>query len=194
MPTVDLLISAYTDYVKNVSTPGMAISLEASIFLYETLVTVQPKSVLDTGSGFTSYVVRRWAQDAGLVSSVNIVSADDNASWLKRTRSFCTKYGVEFGAFLLWDDIKGKSVAYDLISHDLGNKSVRAEALTDLLKLCAEGGTIIFDDMHKPELNARTQAACAAAKFSYVEVQKQTLDKFGRFQALGTRLPAAQVQ
>ena len=49
----------YDKYISEVSEKGWAISFETSLIIYHLLVTNNFKKVLDLGSGFTSFLLRK---------------------------------------------------------------------------------------------------------------------------------------
>ena len=58
----------YEKFMKNttstVSSKGMALSLETAALVLLLCEIKQPKTIVDLGSGFSSYVLRKWAQGA----------------------------------------------------------------------------------------------------------------------------------
>ena len=63
----DLEIKKYYDkYVSEISTPGMAISLESSLTILSLLEYFKPKSILDLGSGFSSFLFRLYKKKCSI--------------------------------------------------------------------------------------------------------------------------------
>src|SRR6266700_671195 len=76
------LLPAYADYTANVSPAPITIALELAIFLRVVCEQLQPRAILDLGSGFSSYAFR-----ASPVASA-VYSVDDSRAWLEETRAF----------------------------------------------------------------------------------------------------------
>ena len=81
---MERLLAPYLEYVTNVSSSGWAASLEVSALLYALADELQPAVMADYGSGFSSYVLRRWAADNPAVGSV-VISLDASPEWLAVT-------------------------------------------------------------------------------------------------------------
>ena len=174
----NILHNQYDIYTHNVSTPGAAVSLQTCVFLWNLCNKLQPKTLVDTGSGFSSYVFRRWAQP----NNATVYSIDDNADWLARSKQFCEEQNVYTDNFLLFKDIViiQKQTA-DLVLHDLGNRETRKQSLGIIYDLCKRGGTIVFDDMHKSDLRKHVSDFLIDKKLQHVDHSAETLDSFGRY-------------
>ena len=83
---------AYIEYVFTVSAPEHAISLPLASFVLTVCEAVDPVSAADLGSGFSSFVLRRFASErpAGL----RVVSVDDDPDWLAKTAAFLASVSV----------------------------------------------------------------------------------------------------
>lgn len=84
--------AAYIDYVFTVSNAVHAISLPLAAFVGSMCDVGSPKAVIDLGSGFSSYVLRRYA--AKQPAHVHVTTADDDPSWLEKTRAFLELAGL----------------------------------------------------------------------------------------------------
>ncbi len=88
------ILPFYQDYVKNVSNPIMALSLELSVFLLLLCDFIKPKNILDFGSGFSSFIFRYYAAHYVNNQSTIIWSLDDSQEWLDKTSEFLIAQGM----------------------------------------------------------------------------------------------------
>ena len=170
----------YKEYTRKVSSPSAAISLELACFLYFMCDNIQPRLIVDLGSGFSSYVLRTFQQD----QNIKVYSVDDNPFWLDRTRDFLSCHHLSIDNLYLWDQLprfEGPPLS-SLIVHDLGDSHKRVQILPHLLQLISTPAHVILDDMHK--LLVRNCAMRWIRKHSlrYVNLSPYTRDDFGRFQ------------
>ncbi len=182
------LADVHARYVTQVSKPGMAISVELAAYLTLLCERLHPQSILDLGSGFSSYTLRRYAQSQ---PSVSVVSVDDDDRWLGRTEKFLQEHSLPTDRLLTWREFAaGDGHSFDLILHDLGTMDTRLGVLPAVLqRLSAEGGTIILDDMHKFDYASRAKSVVAAANLTQYSLRRFTLDRLGRFSTLAAPAP-----
>ena len=132
------LREAYVDYVKNVSTPVWSISWQLVVYLEKLVRALQPKRVLDLGSGFSSYLLRRF--------NTEVTSVDTDLGWLQKTHDFLQHKQVTTEGLYLLKDFQFIG-DYDLILHDLGRVEIdRLPLFKEIRQHC--NGVAIFDDMH----------------------------------------------
>lgn len=174
----ETLEDAYLEYTTQVSSPRAAISLQLACFLYFVCEQVAPRIVLDLGSGFSSYVLRRFQLD----HDVKIYSVDDKEVWLERTRDFLVRHQVGVENLLLWDVFSVRDVKADLILHDMGNSEKRVAMLPMLPRFAAPESHIILDDLHKPLVRRHATRWVGENSLRYVNLAPYTLDSIGRFQ------------
>ncbi|HVQ36404.1 MAG TPA: hypothetical protein VMS31_02660 [Pyrinomonadaceae bacterium] len=172
----------YRVYVENISSPVAAVSLELAVFLYFVCVKTQPKVVLDLGSGFSSYVLRRYQQ----AEAAEVYSVDDDKLWLDRTQDFLSSHQLSTSNLFLWDDLLRSDIKItaDLILHDLGNSGKRVEAFEHLTRFAAPNATLILDDVHKRNIREAATRWIREHDFRYVDLASYTRDAYGRFQWL----------
>ena len=171
---------AYGEYVAGVSNDAMAASLEASVFLHALTTVRRPRSILDLGSGFSSYTFRRAVAELG--SDAAICSVDDDREWLARTETFLTAHGVAAGHLCTWSELVASGDAgFDLIFYDLGSIATRIELLPAVLGLLAGDGLLILDDMHKIKYRIVAVPAVERAGLIRCSARGYTLDRFDRF-------------
>jgi predicted O-methyltransferase YrrM len=176
---------AWRTYVTTVSTPVMAASLELAAFILSIARILRPDRILDLGSGFTSYVVRTYAREAG---NTTVVTADDNAAWLARTRSFLDLNHLSTDEMWVWSELSASSPPpFQLVVHDLGSMPVRTATLPRVLELAAPHGLVVLDDISHPKSPEYREAApeiCRRAGRRLLFARKLTLDGFGRYAAI----------
>jgi predicted O-methyltransferase YrrM len=185
---------AYGKYVAAFSTPEMAVSLETSLFVYVLAKATRARRILDLGSGFSSYVLRLYSVDAG--SDIVVYSVDDDKGWLARTREFLSLSRLREDLLLDWQAFQQVTgVRFDLIFHDLGNMTLRAQSLPFVISLLDPRGVLVLDDMHKtgtglevgyPRLARRT---VRQAGLSILSARQYTLDRYKRYCEIALRLP-----
>ena len=108
-----LLREQHERYTNTISSKGMALSLETAALIWELCGDRSPGSIIDLGSGFSSFVVRQWAKDASYKPVV--WSVDDDKNWLQRSKEYCGAQGVATSNFAYWDDFKETTMKFDLV-------------------------------------------------------------------------------
>jgi predicted O-methyltransferase YrrM len=165
----------------------MAISFEASQFVFALAKIRKTTRVADLGSGFSSYILRQYASTAG--ENVVVYSVDDDLQWLQKTRDFLERMSVSSENVMSWEDFKEQELdPFDLIFHDLGHTDgLRIESLPHIIGLLKPSGILILDDMHKGRggliggYRAKATDLVKQAGLSLFSARKFTLDKYGRF-------------
>ncbi len=179
-----ILGPALEAYGRDVSTPDMAVSLHSATLLAALCELRRPRRVLDAGSGFSSYVLRRFSCD-----DREIWSVDDNEQWLDTTRTYLERQGIDNDRLLPWDTFaESDEREFDLIFHDLGAiRDVRTNTLPDICSRLAPGGLILLDDFHKHRYRYRARRILTRDGFEVIPLRHHTLDGFGRYAALARR-------
>jgi predicted O-methyltransferase YrrM len=167
-------------YTSKISSPEMALSFELTRFIYRLSKAYRPKKVLDLGSGFSSFVLRKYAKDN---LEVEVFSVDDDEEWLQKTKNYLTTHDLSTRNLFSLDEFiaeprRGK---FDLILLDLNFVEKRKNYLVFALQLLNEKGVLIFDDAHKVEYLREVKIATKNEAGTLFSVRKQTLDEFGRF-------------
>jgi predicted O-methyltransferase YrrM len=183
---MNLLAPAYYRYVGAVSSAEMAVSLETAGCLYAICSMLGPSSILDLGSGFSSYALRNFAATAGHRTVVHTV--DDDAAWLQRTASFLRDTGTTTDHMTTWKDFANQTKdAFQLVFHDLGRMPMRTATLQRAIGFAARTGIIVFDDVHKPSYAAEVSHCCAREGLAIIDLSSLTQDQYGRVSWLGFR-------
>jgi predicted O-methyltransferase YrrM len=145
-PQASDLVGPYRQYVREVSSPDHAASLEVSVYLDVVCRARQAKRMLDTGSGFSSYVLRRYAMEH---PGAEVVSADHSSEWLGKTRDFLATKDVSVDGLITWEAVEQQPPqAFDVIFHDVAGGDVREDGMPIVARLLRPGGCIVFDDAH----------------------------------------------
>jgi predicted O-methyltransferase YrrM len=176
--------SDYRDYVTNVSTPGMAISLETAVFLRIFCDLVNPTSILDLGSGFSSFILRSYAH---YKPGVKVVSVDDNIHWLQKTHEYLATKKLKADNLFYWEAFREQEGnQFDFVFHDLGNMTTREEALQTVVALTklANGSFVLLDDMHKNYYHTVANNVMENNLYRPLNIKPYTQDDLGRFAIL----------
>ncbi len=176
-----------TDYGTTVSTPDMAVSLPSAAFLAALCDVTRPMRVLDTGSGFSSYVLRRFAGRNG--QRAEVWSVDDDEQWLAKTREYLTSLSMGDQRLLMWDQLAATDERdFDLIFHDLGQaRGIRLEVLPDVCARLSPRGLLLLDDFHKLRYRRGASRVLKRLNFDVVLLRHHTIDPLGRYAALARR-------
>lgn len=181
-----LLAQPHQQYVSTVSAPEWAVSLQTAALLHGLCTLLQPRAVLDLGSGFSSYTLRRFARDAARPCVVH--SVDEDARWLDRTRDFLALHRLAVEGTFTWQGFQARTAErYDLILHDMGRIELRVEALPRALALASDDGLVVLDDMNSPEYARAAGERCRAAGFDLCSLRPITYDSIGRYASLAFR-------
>ncbi len=181
------LLPTYDEYVRNVSSPGMAISLELATFLLFACRALSPERLIDLGSGYSSFVLRMYAHNAQRPHSV--WSVDHDQEWLERTRTYLQAHALSTRHLLSWTEFTSRSEAsvgpFDLILHDLGGgMSARENALPIALAIARPGAILILDDICEPGYKAYARRLLRKTPHASYSLRRFTRDDRGRYSQL----------
>ena len=116
----DLFRSDIEYYTRHVSSSEMALSLQTTALLSSLCKSTRPARLLDTGSGFSSFVLRKYAKDCG--DGAVVYSVDDSAEWLAQTGEYLAGHGVDTENLYSWQafsDLHERK--FNIILHELGS-------------------------------------------------------------------------
>lgn len=180
----------YEDYVSTVSTVDMAVSWETARLLYALASILRPREALDLGSGFSSFVLRKYAAQAD--QECRVTSIDDNRHWLNQTAAYLQRSGLNGERVDHWDDFCRATSGgkFDLVFHDLGDMTLRAAALPVVLRCLAPRGVLVLDDMHKVVYRRQAERQVRHKGLRVFSARRQTLDSIGRFSEIALRASA----
>lgn len=172
------LAAEHARYCRDISSEKMAADLGFSAFLQLWCLANKPKRVVDLGSGFTSFVLRRYAAKAG---GCEVWSVDDDAAWLGRTRDYLAEMEQDRAHLMVWSEfIKTAPRDFDLVVHDAGSMQFRADNLGAALDLARSGGLVLLDDIHRFEYRAHALQLLAERGYRFLSV-RALRDGYGRY-------------
>jgi predicted O-methyltransferase YrrM len=170
----------YLDYVSRVSWADHAVSLETAACLLQLCETFRPERVLDTGSGYSSYVLRRYAREHG----ATVVSVDTDVAWLGRTAEFLEDMGLEAEGLATWEDFRStRPEPFGLVFHDIEG-ALRVPTMEQVVRLATPAGLVVFDDVHHPAVRREAHRVSDARGLRYVSMVAVTKDEIGRYSGL----------
>lgn len=174
----------YTGYTKDVSYEGMPISFESACFLWSMCEALNPKRILDMGSGFSSFVFRHYQRTAS--PDLEIWSVDESAEWLGKTKDFLLLHHLSDRDMYTWGEFQTLAPPqFDLISHDLGYMHERPDILERILTLRTDNGIIVVDDYQNPTYRAELDRRLHNYEtLEGHDIRWLTLDRFLRYSLL----------
>ena len=179
---LDRVARLWRHYVGATSTLDHAAGIGTIAYLYRLCDVVQPKTILDLGSGLSSAVFRKWKQETG--SPVKIVSVDTDAEWLEKTRKFIIDNELPEETLTLHKPITGR---YDLIFHDLAGGELREQVAHEAARVLNDGGVIVFDDAHHPGHRVAYETAAAENGIQLFSLELRLRDAINRYPLLGIK-------
>jgi len=185
LPYFERLKPEYQQYCETVSRRAMALSIEACSYLWWVCVTLRARNVADLGSGFSSYVLSRYAAEADY--PVRVDSVDSDPEWLENTRRFCTGHGGT-GSFMLGPDWERTDHRYDVIINDYDRGAVREQFAAIAANRLTPAGVVMFDDAQNSSHHHDAAVVCGMAGLTLLDLYHQTVDEIGRFALIGARL------
>lgn len=176
----------YEYYTKNISSDGMAISLNLASFMYMLCDLNKFEVIMDRGSGFSSYILRRYASEQDF--DVVVFSIDTDIDWLDKTKEYLLNNNLSIDNIYIWDDIDCKEMngEFDFILED-AKLSLRISTFPEMFDLLNDDGTILWNDghykTHRDILEANKE------KFKYIEdIEYITKDSYGRYGLLSSNV------
>lgn len=169
-------------YNKYISRSMNPISLKLADYLYDLCKKMKPKYILDSGSGFSSFVFRKYKL---LVPENRIISIDKSEHWLNKTRQFIRDCGLIPEDTWNWNHFWPEYAylfEFDLILEDYAFED-RGKLLDYDLKVLRPKGIIIVDDAHKSETIDLIYKASKKYKLQ-VGYLKNLIDGYGRYPAV----------
>jgi predicted O-methyltransferase YrrM len=177
----DQLISAWSEYVSTVSVADHAVSLESATYLLWLCERLAPRRLLDTGSGFSSYVLRGWAAN----HDATVLSLDNDLVWLRRTENYLASKGLSTDGLMEWDKFDALShEPFDLVLHDLGDPAVRVASMEAIAGTVAPAGVVLFDDLHFQAVYKEARRVTAVAGRRFLGLRPVTIDPLRRYAGL----------
>jgi predicted O-methyltransferase YrrM len=183
-PETSGLAEPYGRYVHEVSSPDHAASLEVCVYLDMVCRARQAKRMLDTGSGFSSYVLRRYAATQ---SGAAVVSADHSQDWLGKTKDFLAANDLSVDGLIAWEAIERQPRStFDVIFHDVAGGRIRETGMPIVARLLRPGGCVVFDDAHHQGHRAQMYRTAHEFALRTFSLRRWVLDRYGRYAVVAT--------
>ena len=182
---LDRVARIWDTYVSDVSAPDHATSPGTAGYLVRVCDVLQPRRILDMGSGLSSALFRRWAQRNNL--EVTVDSFDTDPEWLVKTRDFLVNEGLPVDGLAMWPaDVAAGS--YDLVFHDLAGGELRNSTAEIAARAVRPGGIVIFDDAQHPGHRATFERVAAATGIVLHSMRDPLSDAIDRWPMVGVKL------
>ena len=168
-------------YVKTISSPEMAMSLELANFILSYCLIKKPKKVADLGSGFSSFLFRFYKKEVD--NELEVYSIDDSADWLIKTKDYLTDNNLNSdNLYTLTEFINLKlDNEFDVVLLDLNFVEIRRNYIGFSFDLLKDYGFLIIDDVHKVEFLREVKAFFSSGSRKLINLKNQTYDNFLRF-------------
>lgn len=168
-------------YISSVSTESMAVSLDLSVLMYALCRQLEPKSILDLGSGYSSAVLRYYAVNCPTVPKV--VTVDDSSQWLKQTELFLSSHHLPTDCMIDWDSFSRLApTQFDFIFYDLGHvRELRTKAFRQILQYAGPGGILVLDDMNFIGYRRYVKRILKKNRFESYSAECLAKDSIGRY-------------
>jgi len=186
--SASILTNSYEYYTTTVSNPKMAVSLELAAFLSALCSTLNPRSILDLGSGYSTYIFSRYSQESN--HSVKLWSVDDNTKWLAKTNTYLKKqkcHPTRLMHWLTFEKMHLPKLPFELILYDLGTMSTRKRIFPYVLNHTKKGTIIIVDDVHMLDYQRLVRELIRNKVTQCYSLRSLTLDTYRRFAMLVIR-------
>jgi hypothetical protein len=167
-------------YVADVTLRGFVASLETSAFLWHLCRARDVSSILDLGSGFTSYVFRRYQAEAS--HPVEVLSVDHDREWLARTQGFLAAEGMSCDGLTVLEDLPPDG-EYSMIYNDIQG-ALRVDAMR---QTAGRTGLIVYDDANRWRDRRALRSIAHTYGFEFGDIRPWTRDFLGRWSLLLTR-------
>lgn len=172
------LQSDYRHYTAEVSKADMAISLELAAFMMSLCLKNNYTKLLDLGSGFSSFVFRKYALNN---ENVTVFSVDDDVQWLEKTRTFLQRCSLPTTNLQTLDKFIGSTEEqFDIVLLDLNFVEVRKNYIGLAVDRVKVGGLIVFDDVHKQDYLMDVLKQAAKLPLRLYDIRQLTVDEFDR--------------
>lgn len=182
LAAMDDLKPSYEAYKRDISPGSSAASLKFAGLVLAVCRIMRPQRVADFGSGYTSYVLRRYQRESN--AGVEVTSVDDSGAWLDRTREFLSGQDLDVGRLYEWSEFAAlEDYPFDLSVLDIRPIARRVEMLPKLMRALPERGVVLVDDVHKPHMEQPMLQLAEEHGWTCVSLRDATLDEYGRYAA-----------
>jgi len=167
---------AYKKYVREISPRWMAASIECCVFLMLMCKDINPKKVLDLGSGFSSYALRHYKEKYN--KDMVVWSVDSSIKWLLKSKKFIVDFGLNADHFYTWEDVEYAPERFDLVFMDIDSTRHRPPYLKHVIEnFITPESFILLDDMHENAFVNKVKIIMKDYVYRNVDVEKYTLDR-----------------
>jgi SAM-dependent methyltransferase len=172
----------YCRYMLACTKDDMPVTMGMACFFLACLRAFKPRSVLDLGSGFSSFVARFHA--AGKSGrGCAVCSVDDDPHWLAVSREFVQSEGIPqsgLGEFVDWESfLAGETRTFDMVLVDLGSIETRSRNVREVLsRFLAPGGHALMDDMHFNRYRRTVLRACRELGMDALNMRSFVQDEY----------------
>lgn len=162
-------------YISEISAPLISISYKQAQFLLRLVASLSPESILDLGSGFSTYIFALYNKCIS-ANKVNIVSVDESSFWLKATTDFLAQKHLNVDRVTTYEEylennIKGK---YEFYFVDIGGFELHLEIIESLLQNSNHDYFIVVDDFHVPNYRSSLKSIVNNNKRTILSLRKFT--------------------
>ena len=180
-PLFKELEKEYKKYVNEISVAEMAVSYQLSVFILAYCLEYHPKTLLDLGSGFSSFVLRLY--QAKIEPSAIVHSIDDDRQWLERTKNYLKQHQLNTENVDHVDDLSASALHdfFDLVLLDLNFIEKRRDYIGYAIQKLKPPGILLIDDVHKVEFLREVKSSAKKGGHTLYNIKKETFDQFGRF-------------
>lgn len=170
----------YEDYCTHYSHKVHVVSREQAAFVLNACRVLQPRRLVDFGSGFSSYVLRKYVQEN---SQCMVWSVDDDEQWLQKTIQFLREQALPTDGVMMAEAFftQHQNDRFDFIFYDLGNMRTREDYFERMLPLRSEQSMAMIDDVHKQDYRSFVVKVLKEQGIPYYNLKNITLDEYGRY-------------
>lgn len=175
--------SVHREYCNNYSDEVFSISDKASIVIYNLICFLKPQTILDLGSGFTT-----WLSYYAAINSekTSIISVDSSWEWIVKNEEFLSKHNIDSTIinYRTFNENPPDLPAGSLIINDIGdpdNLALRESSLGLISHYVRNGAVLFLDDIHKPSVKAAALRFIHENDFRFQDLCPITFDHFGRY-------------
>ena len=181
---VNMLKKHLSCYGRRAST---AIEAKDAIALWHLMEKRKPKRILEMGSGFSTWVIRKWAwaQEHDVV----VWTLDTEWKWLGTVLveleqlHLSTEHCLHYDSFM--SCLRDTVAHFDLIFVDHGPCAKRVEDYNLYMSLLAPGGVAVFDNWHLPHYHTKMQPLLEADGFEIEDLSGDSSSE--RWTTMATR-------
>jgi predicted O-methyltransferase YrrM len=169
----EIFKAAHKDYISNYSSVLISMSLNRGTFFYFLCQIIDPKVILDLGSGFSSFLFRSYAKSKG---ECEVISVDESKYWLVETSRYLYKYNLPVTKMIEWNEYQNNGLPdFDLAFLDIGDLNFRLKILPSLIiNIKKNGGIILVDDYHVPFYRKNIKKICNEMAVDIYSLRKVT--------------------